>query len=44
MSGNYYCHSCDVVFHVIMSHIYHTRNNLILKNDKWKVENYESVQ
>jgi len=44
MSGNYYCYSCDVVFHVIMSHIYHVKNNLILKNDKWKVENYESVQ
>jgi len=43
MSGNYYCYSCDVVFHVIMSHIYHVRNNLILKNSKWKLEKYESV-
>jgi len=48
-SANYYCYPCDIVFHVIMSRIYHTKNNLILHKSKWKteekwrLENFEPV-
>jgi len=48
MTGDYYCYACDVVFHVIMSHIYHVKNSLILKDgkwktgDKWKLESFQS--
>jgi len=38
MSANYYCYPCDMVFHVMMSRIYHVKNNLILNKGKWKTE------